>query len=76
MRNLKIHFSGFADDIGLQIKKQGFDSRQSETELFQKYADAITLLLVKSLITPTESAKARKRLFKLIQIHVNELNND
>lgn len=71
---LRILFSGFCAPIAQQLKAQDITYGITEVDVFQIYADNITLLSVKGILTQTEAQKARKRLFSQIKEHINIWN--
>lgn len=62
---LSIEFGALAPSLFEQIRLAGYKV-PAGTKWFQQYADAITFLAVRRLLSEVETAKARRRVMKLI----------
>lgn len=61
---LSIQFGALALPLQRQLKDQGVEVGLEYVVWLQRYADAITLLRVRALLTDGEAARARKRLLQ------------
>lgn len=61
---LSIQFGALALPLQRQLKDQGVEVGPENVMWLQRYADAITLLKVRALLTDREAARARKRLLQ------------
>lgn len=70
----QVALGGDSVSIYDQLKQQGLTFHIKEVNLFQDLSDSITLLFIKGVLPAGEVEQARKRLFKKIQSHINDLN--
>ena len=71
--NYGIQFGALCDSINKQLSNQGLTSSIKNLRLWQKYADAITLLSVQGLLATGQVHQARKRLMSRIMKEVKKI---
>jgi FAD synthase len=60
--SIEIMFGAISDSLDKQLRKQGY--KLKSVDLYQKDADAITRLLIRSLINESQAHAARKMLLR------------
>lgn len=67
---MKIVFGAMAADLSSQLAEQGLQVRDTSS-LYQRMADAITLLAVQGILTQADAQRARRRLLnRLAQVAI------
>jgi hypothetical protein len=66
-RSMALSMGAFVPRISEQLERQGFNLPAHETVLAQRWAEAVTLLLLHKVITGTEADKARTRILQKLQ---------
>jgi DNA-binding LacI/PurR family transcriptional regulator len=65
MKQFSIHFSAYTPMIEDQLREQGLRFiTESNSKVFQRYADHVTNLRISGIITEGEADKAQKRIMK------------
>ena len=66
MSTLRLVFGAFAEPLSRQLVASRLRVARSNVRMFQRDADAITLLRIRGMLTGGETAKARQRLLKQV----------
>lgn len=68
---INLHFGALANPILVQLEEQNLALSNVEARVYQRIADAITLLNVNSFINDSTTQKARKKLLREIAKKTN-----
>lgn len=72
MKGYGVEFGALADDIEVQLQRQGV-TLGDRAPLFERWATEIYSLRIHGLLTESESDRARKRLWKELTATVKPL---
>ena len=76
--NIQISFGALSEPISDQLQSQGLclDLSPLNRACFQRDADAVTRLHIRSILTEAEARKARKRIIAIIKKHARPIQQN